>query len=93
MEVLTKKIMEYFDLTFLNKSDLEEYLSRSAFNGCIDDFPVSLSLTFLKGKNPPFCKTEIRGQNDGLLAFVSTIMMDRWPLTGSNMGGSLSEPK
>ena len=30
MEVLTKKIMEYFDLTFLNKSDLEEYLSRSA---------------------------------------------------------------
>ena len=31
MEVLTKKIMEYFDLTFLNKSDLEEHLSRSAY--------------------------------------------------------------
>ena len=59
------------------------------FNGCIDDFPVSLSLTFLTGKNPPFCKTESRGQKDGLLAFVSTIMVDRWPSTGSNMGGAL----
>ena len=57
------------------------------FTGCIDDFPVSLSLTFLIGKNPPFCKTESRGQKDGL--FASTIMMNRWPSTGSNMGGAL----
>ena len=39
MEVLTKKIMEYFDLTFLNKSDLEEHLSRSAIGFFVCDFP------------------------------------------------------